>query len=539
MESFLDCPFEILHLPSDLSAKARYTSSATDIHTLTSYRLDSKTAIEVQQENSIRHATPLSMHRQPERSSKIVIGDSKDNVHSLLKMRPPTASTNEVDTTLKSMVHGSDARVSRIYSLRIRQQPIAARAWGFGERLRRVVDPPPILEMQVEDPQASPQELASYLRSPYCVVHCTIWDAVNDCDDSAMPGTIDRRQQRRLMGTLVASPFVGNDEVGIGGCFFVFPDLSVRTPGIYRLRFQLVVLDPVMASGVRTPVRSIIKSDVFQVFNAKDFRGMRASTALTKSLRLQGCLIFVEKSPAKEARELEGDGSDDNCERERNVSPKKAPAETYLRKASPAPEDGPFALNEQPLDRGQPPQNGRSRRVNSKGENNLRVVKSPSTMTSEDALCVMRDSVLPKASQGQGISHNSAIGPAKRKMISGIMNDFWAIFDEQWSARILQHSGSTSELSSDALVQSSNEEWRGGKLKRSRDDGEAGSDECADDGDGGSRRRRIESNLPINPSHSTGFGCPYRKHNPRKYNHEDRQWRSCALSPLSDVSRVK
>jgi hypothetical protein len=203
----------------------------------------------------------------------------------------------------------------------MRQQPIAARACGFGERDRRVIDPPPILQMDVHDSHASPEELAALIRQPYAVVHCTLWDPVNDCDDTAMPSTTDKRQQRRLMGTLVSSPFVGKDEFNVEGCFFTFPDLSVRTPGTYSLRFQLVILNAgsMGIPGSSSPVRSVVKSASFNVFNAKDFRGMRASTALTKTLKHQGCLISVKKGNNRaethgrdeEEEEEEEEGDDD------------------------------------------------------------------------------------------------------------------------------------------------------------------------------------------------------------------------------------
>ncbi len=59
-------------------------------------------------------------------------------------------------------------------------------------------------------------------------------------------GAAGTHGQRRLMGTLVSSPFVGFDDAAPPqeGCFFTFPDLSCRTTGRYRLRFQLVRIDP-------------------------------------------------------------------------------------------------------------------------------------------------------------------------------------------------------------------------------------------------------------------------------------------------------
>jgi len=207
----------------------------------------------------------------------------------------------QVETSRPMPISGLiDPRPEPRYSISIRQQPIAARACGFGERDRRVIDPPPILEMKVMEPGATSEGLSARLRNPYCVIHCSLWNAENDTDHTAMDEIGDRRQQRRLMGTLVASPFVGRDENNIEGCFFCFPDLSCRTTGKYRLKFVLVVLDPFrMRPGERAPFQATIITEVFQVYAAKDFPGMRSSTELTKRLKEQGCLISVKKGIEK------------------------------------------------------------------------------------------------------------------------------------------------------------------------------------------------------------------------------------------------
>lgn len=202
---------------------------------------------------------------------------------------------------------------SSTYSLKVRQQPVAARSCGFGERDRRVIDPPPIVQVFIEDPKASQEEIRSQHKFKFSVMHCTIWNETGDQDCSGMPD--DYRQQRRLMGTIVSSPFVGLDEKNEEGCFFCFPDLSCRTPGSFRLRFSLVILDPNSVPGSRTPVCATAMSEVFTVYNAKDFPGMRASTALTKRLKEQGCLISIkkgnERSHARDDSEDEEDDDDD------------------------------------------------------------------------------------------------------------------------------------------------------------------------------------------------------------------------------------
>lgn len=206
------------------------------------------------------------------------------------------------------------------YKIRIRQQPVAARSCGFGERDRRVIDPPPILQMTIEDPNASQKEISTLIRYPFAVIHCTIWsdDGTEDC--SAMPEEF--RSTRRLMGTTVSSPFVGQDENNEEGCFFCFPDLSCRTPGTFRLKFALVVLDPVgISNGTRTPLAATVMSEPFKVYNAKDFPGMQASTLLTKKLKEQGCLISIKKGNEKNSSVHTRDSGDDDEEDDEEEAP--------------------------------------------------------------------------------------------------------------------------------------------------------------------------------------------------------------------------
>ncbi|KAH6654418.1 velvet factor, partial [Truncatella angustata] len=200
------------------------------------------------------------------------------------------------------------------YALTIRQQPMAARSCGFGERDRRVIDPPPIVEVKVDDPLATPGDVREALRIPFMVMHCTIWDDTGKQDISFMPE--EYRQQRRLMGTAVASPFTGRDETGVEGCFFCFPDLSVRTSGTFKLKFILVMADPLINFiGARHRIRASAISEVFTVYSAKDFPGMQASTPLTKKLKEQGCLISIKKGNERGGRgrnDSDDDDSDDD-----------------------------------------------------------------------------------------------------------------------------------------------------------------------------------------------------------------------------------
>lgn len=192
------------------------------------------------------------------------------------------------------------------YILSIRQQPIAARACGFGERDRRVIDPPPILELKITDRATGAPDSDS---TGMLALHCTLQNPDNHKDETQVPPTAgDMQSTRRLMGTLVASPYQAKDEHGIAGTFFVFPDLSCRSPGRYRLHFKLLRIDPTnMQQGATHGTVASIVTDVFDVFTAKDFPGMKASSALLKALRRQGLNVGVKKgSEARKGKVSKG-----------------------------------------------------------------------------------------------------------------------------------------------------------------------------------------------------------------------------------------
>lgn len=225
-------------------------------------------------------------------------------VSSLLNEESPVkpSATSPNETTGKS--RSDPIR----YELSLRQQPVNARSCGFGDRDRRVIDPPPILQLEIHAPHLSHDVVSQMLKSPLNIVHCSIWSADGTEEMSAMPEDYTRR--KRLMGNLVASPFFGEDEHGNFASFFCFPDISCRTPGQYRLKFSLITIDP--RPNAKAPVRCELLSKVFQTFTAKDFPGMSESTALAKALRSQGCNIPTKKGNEKSGRREESDDNSDD-----------------------------------------------------------------------------------------------------------------------------------------------------------------------------------------------------------------------------------
>ena len=215
-----------------------------------------------------------------------------------------------------------------------------------------MIDPPPIVQLSLTDFNPTSQSDLDELRWPFNVVHCILLSVPPLTSSSTLSADVTaiadpnntQKLSRRLMGTLVASPFVGidpdilpsaNDNARIG-CFFIFPDLSCRQNGLYKLRFTLMKIGmESIPTGGRTNVLGTVESDIFEVFSAKDFPGMRASTALTRELKRQGAAVSVKKGNEGKARQKgkkrhssdsEGSGSDasdDGAEEPKSARKKK------------------------------------------------------------------------------------------------------------------------------------------------------------------------------------------------------------------------
>lgn len=104
-------------------------------------------------------------------------------------------------------------------------------------------------ELKVED-QGEPQEWPRYLggasallQDPLYVLHVSLWSE-DGSDVRSMIATSGRsvppKLTRILMGAVVVSPILLNNERGEPGWYFSFPDLSVRTEGVYTLKFSLM-----------------------------------------------------------------------------------------------------------------------------------------------------------------------------------------------------------------------------------------------------------------------------------------------------------
>ncbi|KAF9003834.1 hypothetical protein BGZ52_009256, partial [Haplosporangium bisporale] len=93
-------------------------------------------------------------------------------------------------------------------------------------------------------------------------------------------------------GSCVSSlyPLKDFEDSGNESGFFVFPDLSVRMEGTYRLKFCLYEM-----TGTQVHFCASIVSAPLVVYSAKKFPGMEESTTLSQFFAEQGLKIRIRK----------------------------------------------------------------------------------------------------------------------------------------------------------------------------------------------------------------------------------------------------
>ncbi|KAG8981317.1 hypothetical protein FRB93_008741 [Tulasnella sp. JGI-2019a] len=188
----------------------------------------------------------------------------------------------------------------RNFELLVRQQPKQARMCGVGGKAdRRPIDPPPIVQLKVtssNDPNGglpplastSDKETSAFLQNPYYFMFASL--AAPDSDEELH--LLKDGKTRYTTGSVVSSLYHLKDHENGGkdAGFFVFPDLSVRTEGSYRLKLSLFEV-----VGANVYHCKSIFSRPFYVFTAKKFPGMEESTSLSCSLAEQGIKIRIRK----------------------------------------------------------------------------------------------------------------------------------------------------------------------------------------------------------------------------------------------------
>jgi hypothetical protein len=239
------------------------------------------------------------------------------------------------------------------YRMRVIQQPERARACGSGAKCkssipclflngtnkspasadRRPVDPPPIVELKIfEGPNAETDVTFSYNANFF--LFATLANARH-----LAQGRVPAPSQPAfpvLTGTPVAGMAYLDRPEPAG--YFIFPDLSVRHEGKYRLGFSLYEeLKEQKDMDSETPQyaelqksahvshRLEVKSQPFTVFSAKKFPGLTESTQLSRTVAEQGCRVRIRRDVRMRRRENKA-GRDFDEEYEEEYTRRRASA---------------------------------------------------------------------------------------------------------------------------------------------------------------------------------------------------------------------
>ncbi|THY55149.1 hypothetical protein D6C77_00728 [Aureobasidium pullulans] len=204
-----------------------------------------------------------------------------------------------------------------IYKLKVLQQPERARACGSGAKSsadRRPVDPPPIVELRIYDGEEKDSNDVTFGMNANYFLFATLEQA-RPIAQGRVPNN-DPARLTVLTGTPVAG-MVYLDRPSQAG-YFIFPDLSVRHEGKYRLGFSLYeeLKDPkdadqadeaaaaAAAQGeAQITHRLEVKSQPFTVFSAKKFPGLASSTQLSRTVADQGCRVRIRREVRMRRRE--------------------------------------------------------------------------------------------------------------------------------------------------------------------------------------------------------------------------------------------
>ncbi|KAL2160909.1 hypothetical protein VTH06DRAFT_1107 [Thermothelomyces fergusii] len=225
------------------------------------------------------------------------------------------------------------------YRMRVIQQPERARACGSGPKSsadRRPVDPPPVVELRIYEGQT--WELAQEKDITFVYNANFLFATLEHARILAHArGTASSTNTPPVLTGMPVSGMAYLDRPLEAG-YFLFPDLSVRHEGRYKLTFNLYEetkedkdkdkdcdgsqppiagLNP--AIGGSFDFRMEVKSQEFVVYSAKKFPGPAESTALSRVVAEQGCRVRIRRDVRMRRRDGKATGGDyENAEDEYN-----------------------------------------------------------------------------------------------------------------------------------------------------------------------------------------------------------------------------
>jgi hypothetical protein len=178
--------------------------------------------------------------------------------------------------------------------MRMRQQPQEALVTTNKLKTRKPLDPPPVVVLENRNDSNKDWD-----RNPNLFAVASL--VKHDKDEPH-----DAAGNACLVGTYTSSCQRLKDEHGEDGAFFIFPDLSCRVVGQFRLRFTLFELN---FGGVQA--LCTCTSSTFKVSLPKNFGGLQESSALSRTFADQGVKLRLRKENNKRSNTEINDKSDE------------------------------------------------------------------------------------------------------------------------------------------------------------------------------------------------------------------------------------
>ncbi|KAJ3342985.1 hypothetical protein HDU83_005845 [Entophlyctis luteolus] len=229
---------------------------------------------------------PVALHAAQIGATNYPAPASAENASSAggLSVLPPLSRPQDLATPLSPVTFKGHPK-SHTHRLVMRQHPRLSRSCGYGEKAeRRPVDPPPVIQLDITSHGGAGDH--SHLYNPYYFMYASLIDP--DVDEEI--NILHDGKTRSMTGSIVSSLYRLRDLDNKEGAFFVFPDLSVRKEGKFRLKFSLFeICDTEMFFCAS------IVSNIFTVYSSKKFPGTDETTFLSKAFADQGIKIRVRK----------------------------------------------------------------------------------------------------------------------------------------------------------------------------------------------------------------------------------------------------
>ncbi|WVQ63969.1 uncharacterized protein L199_002127 [Kwoniella botswanensis] len=162
----------------------------------------------------------------------------------------------EDNMNLGGINHGDLGRTYRITPI---QSPIIGASFQGAYLSRLPLAPPLILQLDCWDSDGD--LIIPYDELPFLICHLSL--QTPEEEDAAMIISSEGEQVSMLYGTLVAAPAEMNDTSQAPGIYFVFPDVSVRYVGRFRLHALLMRITggPPLDTATTEPFDIVRESD--------------------------------------------------------------------------------------------------------------------------------------------------------------------------------------------------------------------------------------------------------------------------------------